>query len=190
MVLFVFGITGRRGAGKDTTAEYLSKRYGFRVLTFTDNVLAPMLKSMGKEVTRENLINLAMDMRKTFGGNAALVPTLCEIIRREGLWAVSGVRFPEEVEYFRETYGDAFKLISVKCSAKKRFERLKKRGTKGEGRMTYREFLEVEKRPTEKPIGRVMKMADFSLDNNGTKRELHRQIDDIYEKLKLGKPSS
>ncbi len=190
MVLFVLGITGRRGAGKDTTAEYLSKRYGFRVLTFTDNVLAPMLKSMKKKVTRENLINLAMDMRKTFGGNAALVPTLCEIIRREGLWAVSGVRFPEEVEYFRETYGDAFRLISVNCSAKKRFERLKKRGTKGEGKMTYKRFLEIEKRPTEKPIDRTMKMANFSLDNNGTKEELYRQIDKIYEKLKPAKSGS
>jgi dephospho-CoA kinase len=184
MKLSVLGITGRRGAGKDTAANYLSKKYGFRVLTFTDDVLAPMLKSMGKEVTRNNLIGLGMDMRKTFGGNAALVPALCEMIGREGLWAVSGVRFPEEVEYFRYNFGENFTLISVECDPKRRHERLKRRGTKGERKMSYREFEEIEKSPTEKPIDRVMKMAKFVLDNNRTKNDLYRQIERIYKKFK------
>ena len=186
MDLLVLGITGRRGAGKDTVAEYFSKKYGFKVLTFTNDVLAPMLRSMGKRVTRENLIELAMDMRKTLGGNAALVPTLCERIGREGFWVVSGIRFPEEVKYFKYNFGDDFKLISVKCATKKRYERLRKRGTKGEKNMSYREFLEIERKPTERQIDRVMKMADFSLSNNKTRRDLYRQIDKIYKKLIKG----
>lgn len=186
MVLLVLGITGKRGSGKDAMAEYFSKKYGFRVLTFTDDVLAPMLKSMSKKVTRDNLIELGMDMRKTFGGNAALVPVLCERIGREGLWVVSGVRFPAEVRYFRYNFGDNFRLISVKCEGKKRFERLKKRGTKGERKMSYRGFLETEKKPTEKPIDKVMKMAAFELNNNKTKNDLYRQIDRIYKKFNLG----
>ncbi|NIO22761.1 MAG: AAA family ATPase [Candidatus Aenigmarchaeota archaeon] len=185
MVLLVLGITGRRGCGKDTVAQYLSKKYGFRVLTFTDDVLAPMLKSMGKGVTRENLIELGMDMRKTFGGNAALVPALCERIGREGLWVVSGVRFREEVEYFRYNFGENFRLVSVECSAKKRFERLKKRGTKGEKGMSYQEFEKIEKEPTEKPINGVMKMARFSLNNNRTESDLHKEIDKLCRKLKI-----
>jgi dephospho-CoA kinase len=186
MKLFVLGITGRRGSGKDTAANYLSEKYGFRVLTFTDDVLAPMLKSMGREVTRENLIVLGMDMRKTFGGNAALVPALCEMIGREGLWAVSGVRFPEEVEYFRYNFGENFRLISVKCDPKKRHERLKRRGTKGEGKMSYREFMGIEKKPTEKPIGKTMKMAELKVDNNKTKKDLYMQIDRMCKKNNLG----
>jgi len=185
MLLLVLGITGRRGSGKDTVAQYLSKKHGFRVLTFTDDVLAPMLKSMGKEVTRENLIELGLDVRKTFGGNAALVPALCERIGREGLWAVSGVRFPEEVEYFRDIFGDRFMLLSVECSPKKRYERLKKRGTKGEGKMGYSEFEKIEERPTEKPIVKTMRMAEFRVDNNKTFSDLYRQIDRLHKKLGL-----
>jgi dephospho-CoA kinase len=189
MVLFVLGITGRRGSGKDTVANYLSKKHGFRVLTFTDDVLAPMLKSMGKKITRENLIELGMDMRKTFGGNAALVPTLCEMIGREGLWVVSGVRFPGEVRYFRYNFGEKFRLVSVECAAKKRFERLKNRGTKGEKGMSYQEFMKIEKEPTEKPIDRVMKMAKFVLKNNRAKSDLHRQVEKLYQKLGIERPS-
>jgi len=185
MVLFVLGITGRRGSGKDTVANYLSKKYGFRVLTFTDDVLAPMLKSMGKKVTRENLIELGMDMRETFGGDAALVPALCERIGREGLWAISGVRFSDEVEYLRYNFGDNFRLVSIGCSAKKRFERLKRRGTKGEERMSYSEFVKIEKSPTEKPIEKTMKMAKFRLDNNKTFSDLYRQVDKLHQKLGL-----
>jgi len=186
MGLFVLGITGKRGSGKDTIAHYLSKKYGFRVLTFTDDVLGPMLKSMDKKVTRENLIELGMDMRKTFGGNSALVPTLCERIGREGLWVVSGVRFPEEVRYFRYNFGDNFKLVSVECTSKKRFERLKRRGTKGEKGMSYQKFMEIEKKPTEIHIERTMKMAKFVLNNNKTKNDFYKQIDRIYKKFNLG----
>ncbi|NIO19312.1 MAG: hypothetical protein GTN76_00835 [Candidatus Aenigmarchaeota archaeon] len=185
MKLFVLGITGRRGAGKDTAAEYFSKKYGFRVLTFTDDVLAPMLRSMGKKVTRENLIDLGMDMRETFDSKAVLAAALCERIGWRGLWAISGVRFPEEVRYFRSNFGNNFRLISVECSAKKRYDRLRRRGTKGEGRMSYQEFMKIEKRPTEKPIDKTMKMAKFRLDNNKTRNDLYRQIERIYEKFKL-----
>lgn len=185
MALFVLGITGRRGAGKDTTAQYLSKKYGFNTLNFTDDVLAPMLRSMGKRVTRKNLIELAMDMRETFNSKAVLAAFLCERIGRDGYWVISGVRFPEEVRYFKSELGGKFKLISVECSAKKRYERLKKRGTKGEGKMSYTEFLRIEEKPTEKEIGKVMRMANFKLDNNKSKNDLYRQIDKIYKKFKL-----
>ena len=67
MKFFVIGITGKRGSGKDTVAEHLESKYGFHVLTYLDHVLAPVLKKEGKEITRENLINLALDMRKKKG---------------------------------------------------------------------------------------------------------------------------
>lgn len=43
MKFLVLGLTGKRGSGKDTMAEYLRKKYGFSVLTYTNDVLGPLL---------------------------------------------------------------------------------------------------------------------------------------------------
>jgi dephospho-CoA kinase len=182
MDFFVLGITGKRGCGKDTMAEYLRLKYGFRVLTYTNDVLSPLLSRMGKEITRENLISLALDLRAR-NGKHVLTEMICDKIERRGFWAISGVRYPEEVEYFKERLGGSFMLVKIDCSAENRHERVVLRGTKGEGRMTMEQFLEVEERETEKVINETIKLANFSLDNDGKLGEFYRRIDDLARKL-------
>ncbi|MEM5871654.1 MAG: AAA family ATPase [Candidatus Aenigmatarchaeota archaeon] len=187
MKFLVLGLTGKRGCGKDTMAEYLQKNYGFRILNFTNDVLGPILKEMGKEVTRENLIELALNLREK-NGNDILAKMLSERIKEnncKGFWVISGIRYLEEVEYFKKTFGENFKLVKIECNIKKRYERIKNRGTKGEDSMSYKEFLEIEKRPTEKSIEKVMKLAEFSLDNNKKFEDFYRAIDDLMEKIKI-----
>jgi len=60
----IIGLTGKRGTGKDTVADYLVRRYGYKKLDFTKDVLAPVLRKAGKPVTRDNLIELAMNGRR------------------------------------------------------------------------------------------------------------------------------
>ncbi len=182
MKFLVLGITGKRGSGKDTAAHYLRDRYGFRVLTYTDHVLAPILKKKGRPVTRKNLINLALDMRGTKGKHI-LTELICRRIESRGLWAVSGVRYPEEHDYFRGRFGKNFKMVNVECEARKRYERVRKRGTKGEANITFREFMEIEKRETEKVISKTIKLADFSVTNNGTVGDLQGRLDKLTGKL-------
>jgi dephospho-CoA kinase len=184
MKFLVLGITGRRGSGKDTIANYLKSRHGFRVLTYTNDVLAPELKKMGKEVTRENLIDLALSMRAK-GGKFVLTKLICEKIEPKGFWAISGVRYPEEVEYFKTAFGSNFKLVEIACSTRKRFDRVVGRGTKGEGGMTFERFMEIEEKETEKIIGATIKLADFSINNDGTKQEFEKRIDAFAKKIGL-----
>jgi dephospho-CoA kinase len=178
----VLGLTGKRGCGKDTAAKYLRNKYGFKILTYTNDVLAPMLKAQGKEITRENLIKLAIDLRKEFG-NVVLSEMICEHVSYDALWVISGVRLPQEVEYMRTRFGEDFKLISIECESKLRYERIRKRGTKGEKELTYDEFLSIEESPTEKPISESMKMADYVLNNDQSKENLYKQIDRLMENL-------
>ncbi|MCK4531818.1 MAG: hypothetical protein KAT94_03050, partial [Candidatus Aenigmarchaeota archaeon] len=110
MRFLVLGITGKRGSGKDTAALHLRDKYGFHVLTYTDHVLAPILEKERKAVTRNNLMNLALEMRKSKGKHI-LTELICEKIESNGFWAVSGVRYPEEYEYFKKNFGGNFKLI-------------------------------------------------------------------------------
>jgi dephospho-CoA kinase len=178
----VIGITGKRGSGKDTVANHLKRKYKFRVLIYTDDLLGPMLKVEGKDVTRDNLIKLATELRNEYGP-AALTKMLCERIRAEGLWCISGVRLPEEAQYMKLNYPGNSRLMKVECDNKKRFSRIRSRGTKGEKAITYKQFLEVEKKPTESPIEKTMKLADFSVDNNGSERALQSQIDRVMKVL-------
>ena len=41
--------------------------------------------------------------------------------------------------------------------------------------------MEIEKKPTEKPIPQAMKIADFSLKNDGTEKSLFKAIEDILK---------
>jgi dephospho-CoA kinase len=184
MKFLVLGLTGKRGSGKDTMAEYLRKKYGFSVLTYTNDVLGPLLRQMGKGMTRENLIALALDMRQK-SGKHVLTQLICDKIERDGCWAVSGVRYPEEVSHFRKRFGGAFRLIRIECGTRKRYERVKKRGTKGEGRLTLKQFMAIEEKETEKVINQTIKLADFSIDNNGTFGQFYKRIDALTRKLEL-----
>ncbi len=182
--MLVIGLTGKRGTGKDTVAEYLARKYRFKVLTYTNDVLAPILKKQGKEILRKNLVELAMSMRKKHGTDI-LTKMLCDTVKEDGLYVISGVRFPEEVKHFKKRFGDSFKLIALVCNDKERYKRIKKRGTKGEGSLSFHEFLDMENLPTEAPIKNTMKLADVFVDNNRNFNELYASIDEMIKHFQL-----
>ncbi|NIO22931.1 MAG: hypothetical protein GTN38_02790 [Candidatus Aenigmarchaeota archaeon] len=126
-------------------------------------------------------------MRRT-KGKQILTELMCKKIKREGFWAVSGVRYPEEYEYFKGKFGENFKLLNVECEAKKRYERIIKRGTKGEGEMTFEEFMEIENKETEKVINETIKLAEFSVTNNRTIEELHESLDKVVGEIGINTP--
>jgi dephospho-CoA kinase len=181
----IIGLTGKRGTGKDTIANYLAEKHGFSTMDFTRDVLAPILQQQGREVTRDNLIDLAMEGRKK-AHNGVWAEKLSVLIRTRGPgeYAISGVRFPEEVQAFKRYFGDDFILIAVVCGDRQRYERCKKRGTKGEGDMTFEQYMEREKKPTEAAITKTMQLADYAIDNNGTPEQLFEEVDRIVKLLK------
>jgi dephospho-CoA kinase len=183
MKLFVLGLTGLRSCGKDTVAEYLKKNYDFKVLVFSDDILVPILKKMGKPATRINLIELATEMREK-NGTDILAKMLAKKIKK-GFFVISGIRFQEEVEYFRKKFGKRFKLIAIECDARKRYERAVKRAQKGEEKLSFEQFLEYEKLPTEMCINKTMEQADFHIENNGTIKDLYAKIDDLIKRIKI-----
>jgi dephospho-CoA kinase len=209
----IIGFTGKRGCGKDTAAERLVQNHGFFALDFTRDVLSPILREKKMEITRDNLINLAMDGRKK-NGNGMWAEKLCAVIRgmkrpfsvRAGKSAkpsgnpevggkpeigadtmdftISGVRFPEEAAVFRKEFGADFVLVSIACGDMLRYERCVKRGTKGEAGLSFEEFMKIEERPTERAVIDTMNLSDYALDNSGTRAEFFERIDDLIALIK------
>jgi dephospho-CoA kinase len=182
----IIGFTGKRGCGKDTAAERLVQSHGFAMLDFTRDVLAPILEAEGKEVTRENLMDVAMDGRKR-AHKGIWAEKLCEVIRKKSRknFTISGVRFPEEVSVFRKEFED-FALVSIACRDRARYERSMRRGTKGERGMTFEEYMKVEEKPTEKAVLKTMELADYAIDNNGTIEDLFEEVDELVKLIKAG----
>ncbi|MBI4175817.1 MAG: hypothetical protein HY518_01320 [Candidatus Aenigmarchaeota archaeon] len=179
----IIALVGRRASGKDTAAQYLEGKYGFKHYDYTRDVLAPILEKQNKPMTRENLVSLAMSLRKKTG-NAAPTMLICRRLKAGGDYVISGVRFPEEVEYFRELFGREFILVAVIAAHKARHRRAVSRNIKGEGSLSYKEFLLKESLPTEIVLDRTMRTADCRLSNTGSIRDLHWRIDLLIQRIK------
>ena len=179
---FIIAVTGKRLSGKTTVAEHISRKYRFTALDYTRDVLLPILMKEGKGVARENLAHIATRMRRE-SGNDILTRMICESVEKEKNYVIGGLRFPEEAEYLRSRFGNRFKLISVDCRDRLRYERAMARNDKESNRISFESFVEMEGLPTERPIPKAMELADFTVMNEGTEQELKEKIDRIMEQI-------
>ncbi len=177
----LIGLVGQRLCGKNVFADHIRKKYSFSILDFTKDILAPILKKQYKPITRENLIGLAMSLREKYGIDY-LARKLCEMMGEEK-YVIAGIRFPEEVIYLKKQFGKDFILIGIECDVRIRYERAKKKKTKEDGNMTYLDFLDKEKLPTENIIPETMKLAKFTVTNEKTKEDLYAKINQLMEKI-------
>ncbi|MCD4694199.1 hypothetical protein K8R62_02460, partial [bacterium] len=97
---------------------------------------------------------------------------------------IDGIRMKGDDKPFRDKYGKNFKLIYVTADPKIRYERSKKRGEKAEeSKQSYQTFLNKEASATEKYIKTLGKKADFKITNNGSEKELEKQVDEMMSKI-------
>ena len=182
----VFGLTGKNASGKGTVAEILKKK-NFTYHSLSDS-LRDELKSLKKEETRENLINIGNELREK-GGPGVLADKLMPKLNSENNHIVDSIRNPLEVISLRkETLLRRFFLISVDANSKLRYDRLCSRGRIGDTD-SWEKFVEQEKKeennddPNKQQLSRTMEMADYSIDNSGTLEELEAQVNRIISSL-------
>ena len=182
----VFGLTGKNASGKGTVAEILKKK-NFTYHSLSDS-LRDELKSLKKEETRENLIDIGNDLREK-GGPGVLADKLMPKLNSENNHIVDSIRNPLEVISLRkETLLRRFFLISVDANSKLRYDRLCSRGRIGDTD-SWEKFVEQEKKeennddPNKQQLSRTMEMADYSIDNSGTLEELEAQVNRIISSL-------
>ncbi len=182
----VFGLTGKNASGKGTVAEILKKK-NFTYHSLSDS-LRDELKSLKKEETRENLIDIGNKLREK-GGPGVLADKLMPKLNSENNHIVDSIRNPLEVISLRkETLLRRFFLISVDANSKLRYDRLCSRGRIGDTD-SWEKFVEQEKKeennddPNKQQLSRTMEMADYSIDNSGTLEELEAQINRIISSL-------
>jgi dephospho-CoA kinase len=180
--MLILGITGQPASGKDTVADYLKEK-GFQKFTFGD-ILREEMTAIGLPLDRESMSKYSSEQKNKLGNDY-----LCfEILKRvKGNTTTPGVRSVKEVETFKKEIGEKFKLLTVQAPIEKRYEWIKLRQREGDN-ISYEKFKAQEEKERNDPSGahevdKVIELADFSIENNSTKEELFRKVDDLLLKL-------
>lgn len=173
----IIGIAGTNGAGKDTLADFLTARSGYKN-TSTSDVLRMKLEERGVVRTRENMHALGTELRRKFG-NGVLGNLLIERYQKEkeekgykGL-VISSMRHPAIAEVIKREGGV---VIWLDGDRRTRYERIRINHRNGriDDDVTYEEFCAQEDAELHPSNGDshaadmegVRRLADMTIMNN------------------------
>jgi len=141
--MIVVGLTGKAGVGKDTVGDYLIEQYGFKKESFaaplkrlvgdifgvTENLLNPVtqedrdlreqpLDGWGDWSARGLLQYIGTEMFRTHIDKDVWVKSLANRIAYCGdeRYVITDIRFPNELDIFKEKFDDNFVSITIKRS--------------------------------------------------------------------------
>ena len=181
----VIGLTGKNAAGKGTVADILSQN-NFQYHSLSDS-LRDELRILGKEETRENLIEIGNKLRKA-GGPGVLADKMISKLVLDNNHIVDSIRNPFEVNTLKEKLSlHNFILISVDAEARLRYDRLCSRGRIGDSdsweKFVNQENQEENDDPNKQQLSKTMRMADYEIDNSGTLEDLEERVKIILSEL-------
>ncbi|MDP2736179.1 MAG: AAA family ATPase [bacterium] len=177
----IIGLSGEIACGKGAVVDYLVKKHKASSYRYS-RILRDILDRVYEEQSRKNMTDLSDWLRKKFGQDI-LSKTLARDITRDKnkLIVFDGIRRVPELNFFKKIPG--FILIRIVGDQKIRYARFIKRNENpGDNKKTYRQFLKDLKGLSDYEIPKVMKQADYEINNDGSLKDLHRQIDQIILK--------
>ena len=166
----IIGLAGLARSGKDTVADYIESKYGYKKFVLSD-VLKDELRSIGKEPTKENMANLGNTLRKK-SGKDIVARMLYERCKNQKKITVVGFRSPEEVEFFRKKTKD-FTLIEVRAPQDSRIRRSSEQDISGRDKNDI----------TKKGLEEVFMMAKIKIDNDSTLEALYEKTEKIMKNI-------
>jgi dephospho-CoA kinase len=178
----IIGLVGELAAGKGTVAAYLKKKYQAMSFGFSDP-LRQTLDLYDITKTRENAQQLSTVLRQTFGENI-LATAMAKRVREAtaDLIIVDGVRRFTDIKNLQPMLN--FNLIYIKTDPEIRYQRYTKRNQfVGDDTMTFEEFEAKDGAEADRQVPKVGKKAKYTIDNNDTLEQLHRQIEEILKKI-------
>lgn len=169
----VIGITGRIGAGKTSAAKYLSAKFGFQYLRYSqvlsewrakDSESKGHLQEVGWEV-------MAGGMQAEL--NRRLI---AQIMPRTDV-AVDGLRHPIDCESLKHSFPSSFHLMYIDSPWEQRWDRLK-----GQGKYSsLGSFEAADSHPVEQQIELLRADATLVLQNESSLQDLYVALDEAIQ---------
>jgi dCMP deaminase len=189
----IIGLTGENCAGKGTSAEYLGKK-GFYYLSLSD-ALREELGAAGVEITRENMIEKANELREKFGAGV-LAERVLKKVQHDRNYVIDSIRNPAEVETLKEAKN--FLLFYITAPPEMRFVRMRLRAREDDPR-TFEAFARIEELEAQNEdkkkqnLKATAKLANKTVVNDGDMAHLYDEVDkalsEISGEFKLSRPS-
>jgi dephospho-CoA kinase len=171
----LIGIVGALGAGKGTVVEYLKSK-GFRHYS-ASGYLKEVLISRGIEPSRDTYSPLASEIRTA--NPAGLAKILTERYQADGGGdaIIEALHDVGEAEYIKANGG---LLLGIDADVQVRYNRAIARGSEKD-QITFEHFqAQIEREENgggHHNIRAAMKLADYTIMNNGSIEELQAQIE-------------
>jgi len=179
----IIGLVGEIASGKDTVADYLSKKYQSQTISLSQP-LRDILDRLYLPQNRINLANLGMALRKKFGQDL-LSKVIAQAVKNspKKIICLPNIRLKSDlVEIGKMKH---FILIAIEVKPKTRYQRIIKRAQNTDDKTkTWSAFLKDSQLSTETEIRKIAKTAKFTINNNGSYQELYTQVDKIMKKIK------
>jgi dephospho-CoA kinase len=182
----IVGVVGKIGSGKDEALKYLKARYSVPFLS-TGDIVRALAEKEGLPPTRENLETISEQCFIELG-EGCFVRMVAGEIKKLG-WhvaGISGIRSPADVLALKEIFGSDFVLLRVDVKDPElRFNRLLGRH-EGRDPEKFADFQAQDRNEEEIfHIDKASSMADFSISNDGTLEDFHKQIDRLAARNRL-----
>lgn len=182
----IIGVTGTNASGKDTVAEYLRDKYGFKNYSLSDEIRIE-LTNKGLDHSRENLIRMGNEIRENYEANELALRAI-KRIKDDNITNViiTSIRNPAEVEEFKKDF-PSFKLIFVDAPIEIRYERSVARGKVGDGE-NLEDFKDKEARELDggtkgQRLIATSKLADFKIINDKDLEYLHKETEKVLAQI-------
>jgi len=182
-------VVGMAGAGKSLVSDELVKQ-GYKFLRF-GQITLDKVKEQGLKPIEANEKKIREEIRKKHGmGAFALlnIPKLDELLKKSNV-VVDGLYSWSEYKILKEKYGDTMSVVTVYAPSELRYQRLENRAVKDDEKQRFRSFSKKEAQARDYAEieniekGGPIAMADFTIDNTGTKEEACKKTRELLKKL-------
>ncbi len=178
----ILGLVGEMAAGKTTVTDYLKTKYKAVTFRFSD-MLRDVLVRLHLPENRYNLQTLSTILRQNFSEDIMSKVLALDVEKaNHDLIITEGIRRPSDIVYLKNLKN--FHIIAINADERVRYKRLTKRSENPDDKhKTWEQFQAEGKKESEEKIKEVARQAHFTVDNNGSKNELYKKMDEIVKKI-------
>ncbi len=176
----LLAVVGQAGSGKDTAANYISKKYGYIHISTADILRNYINTNNLGNLTRENMSKVVEELRAK-KGNDVLVQMALENYKDHKV-VLSALRHPDESQLVIQNHGI---IIDVYADFNSRYLRNLERNREGDN-IDKTKFEKLEKRENSGvgfDINEVENSASYKVQNNGSYKDFYSQIDGIMKAI-------
>lgn len=174
----IIGITGTNGAGKGTVVDYLVQEKGFAHYSVRD-FLVEQIEARGMPVNRDSMHMMGNEIRAQHEPSyiVQMLYARAEAAGHNAL--IESIRALGEAAFLKQKGG---KILAVDADRHVRYERIVARASSTD-HIDFDTFVVQEDKeltstdPAAQNVLGVMQMADYTVQNDGTREELNEKID-------------